>query len=142
MAFFFSCVQKQVFHLQNLFSSLCSNFVWLSPVVREKNIFVPRTNLSGRITVDRRRCPSPLQAPLQSSASPPPVEQRVLKPSRSSLPNYESMPQKRTHAHSGHNLKLAWCPESGPANWESLNKKTAQRSKVYIDISIMFELRA
>ena len=34
-------------------------------------------------------------------------------------------PQNWTNAHSGHSImKLAWCPESGPANWaENLNKK-------------------
>ena len=47
--------------------------------------------------------------------------------SRVRAPVSESLcgPQKWTHAHSGHSImKLAWCPESGPANWaENFNKK-------------------
>ena len=47
--------------------------------------------------------------------------------SRVRAPVSESLcgPQNWTHAHSGHSImKLAWCPESGPANWaENFNKK-------------------
>ena len=43
------------------------------------------------------------------------------------VPVSESLcgPQNWTNAHSGQSImKLAWCPESGPANWtENLNKK-------------------
>ena len=42
-----------------------------------------------------------------------------------------------THAHSGHSImKLAWCPESGPANWaENLNKKLLNRSTLLVPSS-------
>ena len=47
--------------------------------------------------------------------------------SRIRVPVSESLcgPPKWTNAHSGHSImKLAWCPESGPANRaENLNKK-------------------
>ena len=47
--------------------------------------------------------------------------------SRVRAPVSESLcgPQNWTNAHSGQSImKLAWCPESGPADWaENLNKK-------------------
>ena len=47
--------------------------------------------------------------------------------SRARVPVSEPLcgPQNWTNAHKGHSImKLAWCPESGPADWaENLNKK-------------------